>query len=111
MKIKRLCTIDIEIFKTINNINPNFMKDIFTPKRDPKIRPYDIFVKHHKSAKYGDKSLIALGPKIWNQLLSNVKSLTFITKLKEYIRTYFGPSCKSNICTMINTQQLLLNRL
>ena len=39
MKIKRLCTIAIEIFKTINNINPNFMKDIFTPKRDPKIRP------------------------------------------------------------------------
>ena len=39
------------------------MKDKFTPKRDPKIRPYDILVKHHKSAKYSDKSLIALSPK------------------------------------------------
>ena len=51
------------------------MKDIFAPK------------KHPKSAKYDDKSLIALNSKIWNQLPSNVKSLTFITKFKEYIRT------------------------
>ena len=56
------------------------MKDTFTPKRDPKIGPYDILVKHHKSAKYGDKSWIALGRKIWNQLPSNVKSLTSVTK-------------------------------
>ena len=71
---KILCTSETEIFKTIN-INQNFMKDIFAPK------------KHHKSAKYDDKSLIALSSKIWNQLPSNVKSLTFITKFKEYIRT------------------------
>ena len=50
------------------------MKDIFTPKRDLKIIPFDVLVKHHKSAKYGDNILIALGSKIWNQLPSNVKS-------------------------------------
>ena len=38
------------------------MKDILTPKRNPKIRPFDILVKHHKSEKYVDKSVIALGP-------------------------------------------------
>ena len=62
------------------------MKDIFTPKRDPKIRPYDILVKHRKSENYGDKNLI--GPKIWNQLPYNVKSLASITKCTEYIRTW-----------------------
>ena len=36
MEIKRLRTLTAEIFKTINNINPNFIRDIFTPKRDPK---------------------------------------------------------------------------
>ena len=77
------------------------MKEIFTPKRDPKIRPYDILVEHHNSAEYGDKSFIALGPKIWNQFPFNVKSLTSIIKFKEYIRTWFGPSCKLNICSMI----------
>ena len=57
MEIKRLRTSAIEIFKTINNINLSFMKYIFTPKRDPKIRPYDILVKHHKSARYADNVL------------------------------------------------------
>ena len=73
MEIKRLRTL-VKEFKTISDINPSFMKDIFTPKRDPKIRPFDILVKHNKPAKYDDKSLIALGPQIWNQLPSNVKS-------------------------------------
>ena len=95
MEIKRLRTLAIEIFKTINKINLSFMKDIFTHKRDPKMRPFEIFVKHRSSAKYSDKSLIPLGPKIWNQLPSNVKTLTSITKFKEYTR------CKCNICRMI----------
>ena len=38
MENKRLRTLAIENFKTINNINLSFMKDIFTPKKDPQIR-------------------------------------------------------------------------
>ena len=72
MKIERLLTLATEIFKTINSINSNFMK-----------------------------KKIALGTEIWNQLTSNIKSLTSNTKSKEYIRTWFGPSCKCNICRMI----------
>ena len=60
MEIKRLPTLAIEIFKTINNIIPIFMKDIFILKTDPKIRSYDVFVKLYKSAKYGEKVLIVL---------------------------------------------------
>ena len=80
IEIKRLRTLAIEIFKTISNIIPNIMKDIFNSKSDPKIRPSEVLGKHHKSAKYGDKSLIALGTKIWNQPFSDVKYLTSITK-------------------------------
>ena len=39
MESKRLSTLGIGIFKTINNINSSFMKDIFTPKSVPKVRP------------------------------------------------------------------------
>ena len=77
------------------------MKDIFTPKRDPKIRSFNILVKHQKSAKYGHKILIVLGPKIWNQLTFNVKPLETITEFKEYIKTWFGTSFKCNIGRMI----------
>ena len=99
MEIKRLRTLATEIFKTINNINPSYMKNIFTPKTNAKIRTHDI--RHHNTATYGDKSLKALGLKIWNKLPTNIKTSTSITKFKEYIRTWFGPSCKCNACRMV----------
>ena len=72
-KLKNYALLAIQIFKTINNVNPSFMKDIFTPKRDPKIRPHDILVKHHKSTKYADKSLISFRPE-------NMESTSFQSK-------------------------------
>ena len=61
------------------------MKNVFTPKLYPKVRPSDILVKHHNTITYGAKSPQTLGPKIWNQFLGNIKSETSYTKFKEYI--------------------------
>ena len=68
MEIKWLRVLAFEIFKTVNNLNPNYKKVIFTPKLHPKVGPNDILVKHHNTIKYGTKSLKTLGSKIWNQL-------------------------------------------
>ena len=54
------------------------MKNIFPSKTNAKIRPHDIIVRHNTTT-YGDKSLTALGPKIWNKLSTKIKSL--ISKL------------------------------
>ena len=42
MEITRLRVLAIEVFKTGNNLNPNYIKDMFTPKLHPKVRPNDI---------------------------------------------------------------------
>ena len=34
MQIKRIKQLAIEIFKTVNNLNPYFMKNIFTSKQN-----------------------------------------------------------------------------
>ena len=99
MEIKRLRTLATEIFKT-NNISPSYMKKVFTSKTNTKIGPHDIIVRHHSTARYSDKSLTDLEPKIWNKLPTNIESLTSITKCKKYIRTWFGLSCKCNVCRM-----------
>ena len=52
MEIKGLRYLATEIFKTVNNVNPNYMKNIFTPKLHPKVRPNDILVKHRKTIHY-----------------------------------------------------------
>ena len=66
MEIKRLRTLATEIFKTINNINPSYMKNIFTPKTNAKMRPHDIIVRHHNTATYDDKNLISFKYKVIN---------------------------------------------
>ena len=68
MEIKRLRNLATEIFKTVNNLNPSFMKNIFTSKENAKVRHNNIIVKSQNSVTYGDKILMTLGPKIWNAL-------------------------------------------
>ena len=100
METKRLRNLATEIFKTVNNLNQNFMKNIFTSKENAKVRPNNIIVKSHNSqlkVTYGNKSLMTLGPKIWNALPENIKSETSYKKFKEYIDLWFGPNCRCNI--------------
>ena len=57
MQIKRIKQLAVEMFKTVNNLNPDFMKLIFTSKQNARVRPHDLFVRGHNTARYGDKSL------------------------------------------------------
>ena len=72
----------IEIFKTVNNLNPDFMKNVFTSKQNARVRPCDLLVRSHNTATYGDKSIKILGPKIWNTLPTEIKCETSLSKFK-----------------------------
>ena len=91
MEIKRLRNLATEIFKTVNNLNPSFMKNIFTSKENTRVCPSNIVVKSHNSAPYEDKSLMRLGPKIWNALAEKIQSKTSYKKFKGYIDLWCGP--------------------
>ena len=47
MEIKRLRNLVTETFKTVNNLNPSFLKNIFTSKENASVRPNNIVVKNH----------------------------------------------------------------
>ena len=81
MEIPRLRTLAVEISKTLNEINPPL------PKENAKVRQNDIIVKRINTSRFGTQSLRSLGPKIWNNLPSNIKSETSFLKFKEYIKT------------------------
>ena len=74
MNIKRMRKLATKIFKTFNNLNSPFLKEIFKTKVNPRVRPNDIIVKTHNTATYGNKSLTVLEPKIWNSSPENTKS-------------------------------------
>ena len=60
MEIRRIKTLAIEIFKTVNELNPLIMKTVF--KTNSIIRSFDLLVKNRNTEKYDRKSLVALGP-------------------------------------------------
>ena len=62
MEIKRLCILALEIFKTLNNLNLNFIKSMFNFSPHSTHRKHDIFVHSRNTSNYGDRSLRALGP-------------------------------------------------
>ena len=57
------------------------MKDIFTPKENAKVRQNDIIVTRINTNRFGTQSLRSLGPKIWNNLLSNIKSRKIVSEI------------------------------
>ena len=63
MKLRRIKPLAIEIFETVNELNSNFIKTIFTSKTNSTARPFDFLVKNRNTEIYGSKSLMALKPK------------------------------------------------
>ena len=46
-EMKKLRNLETEIFKTVNNLNPSFMENIFTSKENARVRTNNIVVTSH----------------------------------------------------------------
>ena len=79
MELKRLRYLCIEIYETINNINPSFMKQIFQLRETNRTvrNQYNLNLNVPKvnQVSYGEKSLRYYGPKIWKILKLSKKLL------------------------------------
>ena len=76
MEIKRLRCLALEIFKTVNNLNPYYMKEIFSKTTNLTRRLLDINFNQNNITKHGSNSVRSLGPKIWYSLPSEIKKET-----------------------------------
>ena len=97
-EVKHLRIMAMEIFKTINNLNPSFMKEIFTMNTNSDRNATKLLVKTQNTKRYGSNTLRALGPKIWNDLPNNIRAASNLTLFKELIKTWSGPECHCNAC-------------
>ena len=102
MTIKRLRCLTIELFKTLNNLNPNYMKEIFPKSKNLTHRPLDIKIYQSNTTKFGINSLRILRPHIWNSLPKDIKEETNYEKFKDLINEWFGLKCKCNMCKFLN---------
>ena len=74
-RIKFLC---IQIYKTINSLNSDFMKNIFEMKTNNRIvrekYKLNLNIPRTNQVTFGTNSLKSYGPKIWNALPFSIKT-------------------------------------
>ena len=103
MEIKRYRTLALEIFKTLNDLNPTYMQDLFYLRSSSARRPNNIAVVRTNTNTYGTKSLRSLGPQIWNSLPEPIKAETSLAHFRSLINTWFGKECLCDLCKNTRT--------
>ena len=100
MEVNRLRILCIEIFKTLKDINPQYMADIFkqSTNRSSLRFSYNIAVPKPNQVKYGERSLRSLAPKIWNNLPHDIKLSENLDVFKANIKTWGGVICNCAMC-------------
>ena len=74
-------------------MNPVYMKDIFQFRSNDRLaRSQNIYNL------CGTNSLSSLGPKIWNNLPSHLKSAESLEDFKTVIKKWNGNECSCSIC-------------
>ena len=92
--VRNLQFLMTEIFKTIHDENPHFMRDVFV-REDTR---YDLKVPRVNSSTYGLHSVCFRGSQLWNMLPNHFKNLPSVSTFKNKIRDWDGLGGNCNIC-------------
>ena len=100
MRVFRLKFMCIEIFKTLNKLNPSFMQDIFKVKSSSYSLRGTNSLQHYRpnQVTFGSNSLRSLGPQVWNGLSNDMKSAENLNMFKNMLKKWEGPNCKCSVC-------------
>ena len=102
MKVNRLKSLCIEIYKLINNINPTYMNEIFKLRKISRAvcsnYKLNLDVPTINQVSFGGKSLRYYGPKIWDLLSFHIKSSEKLETFIDIIKNWNDVSCKCKVC-------------
>ncbi len=104
LHIRRLKAITSEVFKSLNNLNPNFMNKMFQVKDIT----YDLRDSNNlcqpkfNNITYGKKTFSYYGTHIWISLPNNIKDHTSLDNFKTMLKAWEGPTCLCSMCNVLN---------
>ena len=98
MEVNRLRGLVIEASKTFKSLNSDFMHTYFEKGSHPTRRKNYLVANLVKTTTSGEKGPRTMGPKAWDSLPEDVKDLTSLPKFTEFIKIWYGPKCRCNIC-------------
>ena len=100
----------IEVFKSIDEINPAYIKAMFIRKECPyALRDSSILMRPNVNlTQYGLKSFRrSYGAKNWNYLPVSYKARISLNEFKTLIKSWDGPKCKCSVCALYTWPDLL----
>ena len=96
----------IEVYKTLNSLNPCFMQELFNLRDSNRnVRnkyKLNLNISVVNQVNYGTKSLRDFGPKIWNSLPHHVKSAENLETYRKIINDWNGVPCNCVVCGLEN---------
>ena len=92
----------VEIYKTINNLNPSFMRQIFElSETNRNVREkylLNLNISNYNQATFDKKSLRIFRPKICNSSRYHIKSSKNRESFKTVFKNWDGVNCKCVVC-------------
>ena len=89
MNVKHLRTLSVEIFKTLNNLDPSFLKEIFSLMQTdwPVQEKYklNLDIPSYSQVSFSREVLTFFGTKTWNSLPYHIKSAENLASFKTMI--------------------------
>ena len=103
MSVNTLRNLCVEIYKTINKLNPEFMNNIFKVKENTRLvrEQYKLNLEtpEWNQVTFGTKILKVYGPKVWNSLPFHIKTSENLIQFKSLIKNWNGNSCSCTVYT------------
>ena len=103
MHVAHLRNLCIELYKTMEKLNPTFMQDLFHFKSSSRStrsqrNPYDLHHHRPNQVNFGTNSLRSLAPKVWNSLPNDRTSAVNIIVFKRLTKQWNRVTCSCNAC-------------
>ena len=99
---KQLRILPTEVFKSLADINPDFMKSQFTIKEIPFCLRNRNFLKtpSARSTRYGTNSIQCRACLVWNKLPLSVKQNQLLIEFTSKIKVLKEMNCACKICSL-----------
>ena len=96
---RNIQALSLEIFKTLNNLNPSFMNEIFHVKKlKYNTRKQNLVYPNPRTVSYGLESFGYKASQLWSQIPYEIQHSNNITTFKNWIFKHCANICNCNLC-------------
>ena len=89
----------IELYKVVNGLSPDIMKEVFPIKESIKYSSKNIFITRNvHTVRYGTETLSHIGPKIWDTIPSDIKNAKDLKAFIRNIKQWKTDNCPCKLC-------------